>query len=145
MSMLNKVTEPIAEARMGILSEWSLRLVLSYLFFSHGQPKLAGLMDNPSQPLGFVKNLYLFSDFPVISSYLVTIAELILIPIFLIVGGLKFIGPTAKALSTLGGLLGTFVMAVVIFGFHFGVLEETIADVKYQLALFAMSIYFLFK
>ena len=44
-----------------------------------------------------------------------------------------------------GGLLGTFVMAVVIFGFHFGVLEETIADVKYQLALFAMSIYFLFK
>ena len=60
--MLNKVTEPIAEARMGILSEWSLRLVLSYLFFSHGQPKLAGLMDNPSEPLGFVKNLYLFSD-----------------------------------------------------------------------------------
>ena len=37
--MLNKVTEPIAEARMGILSEWSLRLVLSYLFFSHGRVK----------------------------------------------------------------------------------------------------------
>ena len=85
------------------------------------------------------------TDFPVISSYLATIAELILIPIFLIVGGLKFIGPTAKALSTLGGLLGSFVMTVVIFGFHFGVLEETFADVKYQLALFAMSIYFLFK
>ena len=114
MSMLNKVTEPIAQARMGILSEWSLRLVLSYLFFSSGQPKFVALMDNPSEPLGFVKNLYLFSDFPVISSYLATIAELILIPIFLIVGGLKFIGPTAKALSTLGGLLGTFVMAVVI-------------------------------
>ena len=102
-------------------------------------------MDNPSEPLGFVKNLYLFSDFPVISSYLATIAELILIPIFLIVGGLKIIGPTAKALSTLGGLLGTFVMAVVIFGFHFGVLGENFSDVKYQLALFAMSIYFLFK
>ncbi|MFL2486832.1 MAG: hypothetical protein ACJ0G2_00745 [Gammaproteobacteria bacterium] len=113
MSMLNKVTEPIAQARMGILSEWSLRLVLSYLFFSSGQPKLAGLIDSPNEPLGFVKNLYLFSDFPVISSYLATIAELILIPIFIIVGGLKFIGPTAKALSTLGGLLGTFVMAVV--------------------------------
>jgi uncharacterized membrane protein YphA (DoxX/SURF4 family) len=145
MSILNKVTEPIAQAKMGILSEWSLRIVLSYIFFSHGQPKFVALMDNPYEPLGFVKNLYLFSDFPVISSYLATIAELILIPIFLIVGGLKIIGPTAKALSTLGGLLGTFVMAVVIFGFHFGVLGENFSDVKYQLALFAMSIYFLFK
>ena len=143
--MLNKVTEPIAQAKMGILSEWSLRVELSYIFFSHGQPKFVALMDNPYEPLGFVKNLYLFSDFPVISSYLATIAELILIPIFLIVGGLKIIGPTAKALSTLGGLLGTFVMAVVIFGFHFGVLGEYFSDVKYQLALFAMSIYFLFK
>ena len=143
--MLNKVTEPIAQAKMGILSEWSLRIVLSYIFFSHGQPKFVALMDNPYEPLGFVKNLYLFSDFPVISSYLATIAELILIPIFLIVGGLKIIGPTAKALSTLGGLLGTFVMAVVIFGFHFGVLGENFSGVKYQLALFAMSIYFLFK
>ena len=143
--MLNKVTESIAQAKMGILSEWSLRIVLSYIFFSHGQPKFVALMDNPYEPLGFVKNLYLFSDFPVISSYLATIAELILIPIFLIVGGLKIIGPTAKALSTLGGLLGTFVMAVVIFGFHFGVLGENFSDVKYQLALFAMSIYFLFK
>ena len=143
--MLNKVTEPIAQAKMGILSEWSLRIVLSYIFFSHGQPKFVALMDNPYEPLGFVKNLYLFSDFPVISSYLATIAELILIPIFLIVGGLKIIGPTAKDLSTLGGLLGTFVMAVVIFGFHFGVLGENFSDVKYQLALFAMSIYFLFK
>ena len=145
MSMLNKVTEPIAQAKMGILSEWSLRIVLSYIFFSHGQPKFVALMDNPYEPLGFVKNLYLFSDFPVISSYLATIAKLILIPIFSIVGGLKIIGPTAKALSTLGGLLGTFVMAVVIFGFHFGVLGENFSDVKYQLALFAMSIYFLFK
>jgi uncharacterized membrane protein YphA (DoxX/SURF4 family) len=145
MSILNKVTEPIAQAKMGILSEWSLRIVLSYIFFSHGQPKFVALMDNPYEPLGFVKNLYLFSDFPVISSYLATIAELILIPIFLIIGGLKIIGPTAKALSTLGGLLGTFVMAVVIFGFHFGVLGENFSDVKYQLALFAMSIYFLFK
>ena len=51
MSMLNKVTEPIAEARMGILSEWSLRIVLSYIFFSNGQPKLAGLMDSPNEPL----------------------------------------------------------------------------------------------
>ena len=91
MSMLNKVTEPIAQAKMGILSEWSLRIVLSYIFFSHGQPKFVALMDNPSEPLGFVKNLYLFSDFPVISSYLATIAELILIPIFLIVGGLKIL------------------------------------------------------
>ena len=72
--MLNKVTEPIAEARMGILSEWSLRIVLSYIFFSNGQPKLAGLMDSPNEPLGFVKNLYFFSDFPVISSYLDTIS-----------------------------------------------------------------------
>ena len=145
MSILNKVTEPISEAKLGILSEWSLRIVLSYIFFSNGLPKLAGLIDNPGEPLGFVKNLYLFSNFPVISSYLAAIAELVLIPIFLLVGGLQFIGPTAKALSTLGGLLGTFVMVVVIFGFHFGVLGETFADVKYQLALFAMSIYFLFK
>ena len=69
MSTLNKVTEQIAEAKMGVLSEWSLRLVLAYLFFSHGQPKLSSLMNSPSEPLGFVKNLYLFSDFPVISSY----------------------------------------------------------------------------
>ena len=145
MSLLNKVTEPIAETKMGILSEWALRLCLSWVMFEYGQPKFNKLLESPDVPLSFIPKMEFFSDFPVVSSWLITISELILIPLFIILGGLKFIGPTAKALSTLGGLLGTFVMVVVIFGFHFGVLGETFADVKYQLALFAMSIYFLFK
>ncbi len=145
MSMLNKATDSISEARMGILSEWTLRIVLSYIFFSHGLPKAETMFDAPTEPLGVVESLSLFASFPVISSWLVTIAELVLIPIFILVGGLKFIGPMAKALSTLGGLLGTLVMLVVIVGFHFGVLDEGISDVKYQLAIFAMSVYFLFK
>ena len=143
--MLNKVTEPIAQAKMGILSEWALRLCLSWVMFEYGQPKFNKLLESPDVPLSFIPKMEFFSDFPVVSSWLITISELILIPLFIIVGGLKFIGPTANALSTLGGLLGSFVMAVVIFGFHFGVLGETFSDVKYQLALFAMSIYFLFK
>ena len=115
------------------------------IFFSHGLPKAETMFDAPTEPLGVVESLSLFASFPVISSWLVTIAELVLIPIFILVGGLKFIGPMAKALSTLGGLLGTLVMLVVIVGFHFGVLDEGISDVKYQLAIFAMSVYFLFK
>ena len=84
----------------------------------------------------------IFGEFPLISSYLVTAAELVFIPLFIFVGGLKFIGPNARALSTLGGLIGTCTMLIIIFVFHFGVKGEGILDVKYQLSLLAMSLYF---
>ena len=145
MSLLNKAVGSISETRMGILSEWSLRLALAFLFFNHGLPKIESLILAPSEPFGYVVPMAFFGEFPLISSYLVTAAELVFIPLFIFVGGLKFIGPNARALSTLGGLIGACTMLIIIFVFHFGVKGEGILDVKYQLSLLAMSLYFLFK
>ena len=44
MSLLNKAVGSISETRMGILSEWSLRLALAFLFFNHGLPKIESLI-----------------------------------------------------------------------------------------------------
>ena len=143
--MLNKITDPIAEIKLGIISEWALRFSLSWVMFESGQPKFNKLLEAPSEPFSSITKMDFFSSFPVISSWLITISELVLIPLFIILGGLKFIGPTAKALSTLGGILGTFVMVVIIWGFHFPVLNESFSDIHLQLMLLAMSVYFLFK
>ena len=145
MSLLNKVTEPIAETKLGIISEWALRLCLSWVMFEYGLPKFNKLLESPDVPLSFIPKMDFFSNFPVISSWLITISELILIPLFIILGGLKFIGPTANALSTVGGILGTFVMIIIIWGFHFPVLNESFSDIHLQLMLLAMSVYFLFR
>ena len=145
MGMFNKAVSSISETRMGILSEWSLRLALAFLFFVHGLPKIEALISAPSEPFSSVMKMAFFGEFPLISSYLVTAAELVLIPLFIFIGGLKFIGPNAKVFSTLGGLIGTCTMLIIIFVFHFGVVDDGILDVKYQLSLLAMSLYFLFK
>jgi len=145
MSLLNKVTESISEAKLGILSDWALRICLSWVFFEYGQPKFTKLMDSPDKPLSFIPKMNFFSDFPMTSSWLITISELLLIPLLIILGGFKFLGPISKALSTLGGILGTFVMIIIIWGFHFSVLGESFSDIHLQLMLLAMSVYFLFK
>ena len=51
MSLLNKVTESISETKLGILSDWALRICLSWVFFEYGQPKFTKLMDSPDKPL----------------------------------------------------------------------------------------------
>ena len=145
MGMFNKAVSSISETRMGILSEWSLRLTLAFLFFVHGLPKIELLISAPGEPFTDVVKMAFFGEFPLISSYLVTAAELVLIPLFIFVGGLKFIGSNAKVFSTLGGLIGTCTMLIIIFVYHFGVKGEGILEVKYQLSLLAMSLYFLFK
>ena len=73
MSLLNKVTEPIAETKMGILSEWALRLCLSWVMFEYGQPKFNKLLESPDVPLSFIPKMEFFSDFPVVSSWLIKI------------------------------------------------------------------------
>ena len=143
--MFNKAVSSISETRMEILSEWSLRLALAFLFFVHGLPKIEALISAPSEPFPSVMKMAFFGEFPLISSYLVTAAELVLIPLFIFIGGLKFIGPNAKVFSTLGGLIGTCTMLIIIFVYHFGVKGQGILEVKYQLSLLAMSLYFLFK
>ena len=145
MSILNKMTDPIAETKLGVLSEWSIRLCLAWVFFEYGLPKFNSLIDAPSTPLGFILKMQFFSDFPVISSWLIAIAEVLLIPLFIILGGFKFIGPISKSFSTVGGILGTFVMVVIIWGFHFPILDESFSDIHLQMMLLAMSLYFLFK
>ena len=145
MNTFNKAVGSISETRMGVLSEWSLRLALAFLFFTHGLPKIEALISAPGEPFSDVVKMAFFGDFPLISSYLVTAAELVFIPLFILVGGLKFIGPNARALSTLGGLIGVCTMLIIISLFHFSVLGQGILDVKYQLSLLAMSLYFLFK
>ena len=145
MSMLNKITDPIAEIKLGIISEWALRFCLSWVMFENGQPKFNKLLEAPNEPLSFITKMDFFSNFPVISSWLITISELVLIPLFIILGGLKFIGPTANALSTLGGILATLVMIIIIWGFHFPVLNDSISDIHLQIMLLAMSMYFLFR
>ena len=145
MSILNKMTDPIAETKLGVLSDWSIRLCLAWVFFEYGLPKFSSLIDSPSTPLSFILKMQFFSDFPVISSWLIAIAEVLLIPLFIILGGFKFIGPIAKSFSTVGGILGTFVMVVIIWGFHFPILDESFSDIHLQMMLLAMSLYFLFK
>ena len=86
-----------------------------------------------------------FSEFPIISSWLIAIAEVLLVPLFIILGGFNFLGPLSKSFSTLGGILGTFVMVVIIWGFHFPILDDSFSDIHLQMMLLAMSLYFLFK
>ena len=139
------MTDQIAETKLGVLSEWSIRLCLAWVFFEYGLPKFNSLIDSPSTPLSFILKMQFFSDFPVISSWLIAIAEVLLIPLFIFLGGFKFIGPIAKSFSTVGGILGTFVMVVIIWGFHFPILDESFSDIHLQMMLLAMSLYFLFK
>ena len=139
------MTDQIAETKLGVLSEWSIRLCLAWVFFEYGLPKFNSLIDSPSTPLSFILKMQFFSDFPVISSWLIAIAEVLLIPLFIILGGFKFIGTIAKSFSTVGGILGTFVMVVIIWGFHFPILDESFSDIHLQMMLLAMSLYFLFK
>ena len=145
MSLFNKAIGSISETRMGVLSEWSLRLALAFLFFNHGLPKIEALISAPGEPFSYILPMTFFGDFALISSYLITISELVLIPLFIIIGGFSLIGPNAKAISTLGGLIGVCTMLIIIFFYHFGVKEDGILEVKYQLSLLAMSLYFLFK
>ena len=91
MSLLNKVTESISETKLGILSDWALRICLSWVFFEYGQPKFIKLMDFPDKPLSFIQKMNFFSDFPMTSSWLITISELLLIPLLIILGGFKFL------------------------------------------------------
>ena len=62
------MTDPIAETKLGVLSEWSIRLCLAWVFFEYGLPKFNSLIDSPSTPLSIILKMQLFSDLPVISS-----------------------------------------------------------------------------
>ena len=135
----------ISNSRLSVLSELTLRVVFAVLMFSHGEGKLLSLIEEPNQPLGFILKMSFFSDFPLVSSWVVAISEAILIPIFIIIGSFNFIGEASKGFSTFGGLLSTVLMLIIIFGFHVDVLEQSWTEFKYQLSLFAISIYFLFK
>ena len=141
MSILNKITDPIAQTRLGILSEWSIRICLAWVFFEYGLPKFSSLVESPSTPLGFILKMDFFSSFPIISSWSIAIAEVLLIPLFIILGGLNFLGPISKSFSTVGGILGTFVMIVIIWGFHFPILDESFSDIHLQMMLLAMSLF----
>ena len=135
----------ISNSRLSVLSELTLRVVFAVLMFSHGEGKLLSLIEEPNQTLGFILKMSFFSDFPLVSSWVVAISEAILIQIFIIIGSFNFIGEASKGFSTFGGLLSTVLMLVIIFGFHVDVLEQSWTEFKYQLSLFAISIYFLFK
>ena len=90
--MFNKAVGSISETKMGVLSEWSLRLALAFLFFNHGLPKIEALIAAPSEPFSYILPMTFFGGFALISSYLVTISELVLIPLFIIIGGFSLIG-----------------------------------------------------
>ena len=53
--MFNKAVGSISETRMGVLSEWSLRLALAFLFFSHGLPKIEALIAAPGEPFSLAQ------------------------------------------------------------------------------------------
>tara|TARA_Y100000591_G_C21597086_1_gene576089 strand:- start:88 stop:516 length:429 start_codon:yes stop_codon:yes gene_type:complete len=137
--------ENISNSKLNVISELSLRIIFALLMFSHGEGKLISLIEQPEQPLSFILKMNFFSDFPIVSSWMVAVSEAILIPIFIIIGSFNFIGQTSKGFSTLGGLLSTILMLIIIFGFHIDVLQESWKEFKYQLSLLAISIYFLFK
>ena len=135
----------ISNSKLEVLSVLALRVTLSLLMFSHGEGKLYSLIEEPEQPLNFIMRMTFFSDFPLISSWIVAVSEAIIIPVCILVGSFNFIGDLNKTISTFGGLISTILMLVVIFGFHIDVLEQGWADFKYQISLLAISIYFLFK
>ena len=145
MSILNKATNSIAQTRLGVLSEWSIRICLAWVFFEYGLPKINSLIESPTTPLNFILKMDFFSEFPIISSWLIAISEVLLVPLFIILGGFNFLSPLSKSFSTLGGILGTFVMVVIIWGFHFPILDHSFSDIHLQMSLLAMSLYFLFK
>ena len=64
MSIFNKMTDPIAETRLGVISEWSIRLCLAWVFFEYGLPKISSLIESPSTPLGFYSQNGLLFQFP---------------------------------------------------------------------------------
>ena len=135
----------ISNSKLEVLSVLALRVTLSLLMFSHGEGKLYSLIEEPEQPLNFIMRMAFFSDFPLISSWIVAVSEAIIIPVCILVGSFNFIGDLNKTISTFGGLISTILMLVIIFGFHIDVLEQGWADFKYQISLLAISIYFLFK
>ncbi|MAV83609.1 MAG: hypothetical protein ACJ0F8_00725 [Gammaproteobacteria bacterium] len=135
----------ISNSKLEVLSVLALRVTLSLLMFSHGEGKLYSLIEEPEQPLNFIMRMTFFSDFPLISSWIVAVSEAIIIPVCILVGSFNFIGDLNKTISTFGGLISTILMLVIIFGFHIDVLEQGWADFKYQISLLAISIYFLFK
>jgi len=135
----------ISNSKLEVLSVLALRVTLSLLMFSHGEGKLYSLIEEPEQPLNFIMRMTFFSDFPLISSWIVAVSEAIIIPVCILVGSFNFIGGLNKTISTFGGLISTILMLVIIFGFHIDVLEQGWADFKYQISLLAISIYFLFK
>ena len=135
----------ISNSKLEVLSVLALRVTLSLLMFSHGEGKLYSLIEEPEQPLNFIMRMAFFSDFPLISSWIVAVSEAIIIPVCILVGSFNFIGDLNKTISTVGGLISTILMLVVIFGFHIDVLEQGWTDFKYQISLLAISIYFLFK
>ena len=114
--------ENISNSKLSVISELSLRIIFALLMFSHGEGKLISLIEQPEQPLSFILKMNFFSDFPIVSSWMVAVSEAILIPIFIIIGSFNFIGQTSKGFSTLGGLLSTILMLIIIFGFHIDVL-----------------------
>lgn len=145
MTFINKVTDSIPETKLGILSEWSLRLCLSWIFFYYGQQKFNHLIATPEEPFSYILKMDFFSSIPIVSSWLITLSEFIFIPLLIVLGGLKFIGPVAKAMSTIGGILATIVMIIIIWGYHLPVEGESFSDIHLQLMILAMSVYFTFK
>ncbi len=113
----------ISNSKLEVLSVLALRVTLSLLMFSHGEGKLYSLIEEPEQPLNFIMRMTFFSDFPLISSWIVAVSEAIIIPVCILVGSFNFIGDLNKTISTFGGLISTILMLVIIFGFHIDVLE----------------------
>ena len=128
----------ISNSKLEVLSVLALRVTLSLLMFSHGEGKLYSLIEEPEQPLNFIMRMTFFSDFPLISSWIVAVSEAIIIPVCILVGSFNFIGDLNKTISTFGGLISTILMLVIIFGFHIDVLEQGWADFKYQISLLAI-------
>ena len=63
MSLFNKAVGSISETRTGVLSEWSLRLALAFLFFNHGLPKIEALISAPGEPFSYILPMTFFGDF----------------------------------------------------------------------------------
>ena len=107
--------------------------------------KILFLSENPSMPLEIVTGMAFFESFPIFFSWVAAISEAIIIPACILLGGLSFLGASAKTLSTLGGFLATITMVIIIYFLHIDLWEQQWQEFKYQLSLLAISLYFLFK
>ena len=100
---------------------WLMRLIMAYIFFSHGLPKFGKIVAN----LGYIG--FLIGPFEVLGGLLLIIGYF-----------------TKEIFTKIGGFMIAIIMSGAIY-MHLFKWGDSIADMEYQMILLVVSLYFLVK